>query len=175
MDNVYFTGDQHFFHKNVISFCNRPFNNVKQMNSSIISNHNEVVKPGDICYHLGDLAFIPKSQTQKLENIVGSLNGTNILIMGNHDEVHPFTYMNMGFASVHTSLELPEDKRFNLIHDPAASIIDKNKYWIHAHLHDMYRILNNCVNVGVDVWNQYPVSLETIQDIFFAKEREVNF
>ena len=162
---TYFTGDQHFFHTRVITYCNRPYKNINQMHSEIIANHNKTVSPDDTCYHLGDLAFIGKSQVQKLESIINKLNGTNILIMGNHDENHPFTYMNMGFWSVHTGLILPEDQRFKLVHDPASSITDKNSYWIHAHIHDMYRKFENCINVGVDVWDCKPVSLSKIRSM----------
>lgn len=169
MGRVFFTGDQHFFHKNVIEYCNRPFKNINQMHSEIIANHNNTVSPDDTCYHLGDLAFIGKAQVQKLESIISKLNGTNILIMGNHDDNHPFTYMNMGFWSVHTGLILPDHHLFKLAHDPAASIMDRSRYWIHAHLHTMYRFLNNCVNVGVDMWDYTPVSLEIIKDSFNMK------
>lgn len=162
MGRIFFTGDQHFFHGNAIYYCNRPFKNLNAMHSGIIDRHNEVVGPDDVCYHLGDIAFISKSQIQKLEKIISKLNGTNILILGNHDENHPFTYMNLGFMSVHTSLILPEDNRFILNHDPAASLLYKNKFWIVAHVHDLFTVHKNCVNVGVDVRNYYPVSLEEV-------------
>lgn len=40
---VYFTSDTHFNHTNIISFCQRPFKNVDEMNERIIANWNEVV------------------------------------------------------------------------------------------------------------------------------------
>jgi calcineurin-like phosphoesterase family protein len=41
----FFSSDYHFYHKNVIKYCNRPFNNVEEMNEKIISNHNKLVRP----------------------------------------------------------------------------------------------------------------------------------
>lgn len=162
MGNTYFISDQHFFHTNIIKMLNRPYKNVKEMNSDIVAKHNKTVKPGDTCYHLGDLAMLSKNQINKIEPLINQLNGNNVLIMGNHDENHPFTYMNMGFISVHTSLLLPEDNRFMLAHDPAVSCVDRSKYWIVGHVHDLFRVCENCINVGFDIWGQ-PIDLETVK------------
>ena len=43
---VYFTSDTHFNHTNIISFCQRPFKNVDEMNERIIANWNEFVGAG---------------------------------------------------------------------------------------------------------------------------------
>ncbi len=45
---IFFTGDEHFGHKNVIKYCNRPFSDVDEMDREIIKRHNEVV--GDAKY-----------------------------------------------------------------------------------------------------------------------------
>lgn len=82
----WFTADLHFFHKNVIQYCNRPFNNIDQMNKKLIENYNLFVKEEDTCYFLGDLAMLGSSQIIKLTNIINKMNGKKILILGNHDE-----------------------------------------------------------------------------------------
>lgn len=54
---VFFTSDTHFFHGNIIRFCNRPFKDVETMNETIISNWNNTVGQDDIVFHLGDFCL----------------------------------------------------------------------------------------------------------------------
>ena len=49
---VFFTSDTHFYHGNIIRFCNRPFKDVEMMNETIISNWNDTVGQDDIVFHL---------------------------------------------------------------------------------------------------------------------------
>ena len=55
--NIFFTADTHFFHRNIIKYCNRPFHSVGEMNETMIANWNAVVKPRSIIYHLGDFGL----------------------------------------------------------------------------------------------------------------------
>ncbi len=56
-----FTADTHFFHKNIIKYCNRPFNTVEDMNEELIKRWNETVAPDDLVYHLGDFGLYIKT------------------------------------------------------------------------------------------------------------------
>jgi len=55
--SVYFIGDTHFDHKNIIKYCHRPFSNVAEMNETIKKNWNNTVGDNDIVYFLGDWTF----------------------------------------------------------------------------------------------------------------------
>ena len=159
---IYFTADQHFGHANIIEYCDRPFKNKDIMANIIVKNHNSVVGQDDIVYIIGDLSLVNTDGRNYLEKIIKSLNGTLHLIMGNHDRLRPFTYIDMGITSVHTSLEVGE---FILNHDPAASCMDRERTWLCGHIHNLFKYCKNVVNVGVDVWDFKPVAIDCIREI----------
>lgn len=94
---VFVIADTHFGHENIIKYCNRPFNSIEEMNSTIIKNWNETVSNRDVVIHLGDVGLGSK---QYISNIIKQLNGKKILIMGNHDNWSEQTYRDMGFNTV---------------------------------------------------------------------------
>jgi len=99
---VFFTSDTHFFHDNIIKYCNRPFASVEQMNEDLIILWNNVIPEDGIVFHLGDVAMSYKkfSITPLLER----LNGTIHLIIGNHDRKE--IRSNKRFKSVSERLEI---------------------------------------------------------------------
>jgi len=82
-ENVWFTSDTHFCHKNILRFCNRSFTDIDEMNEILINNWNDCVKPDDYVFHLGDFAF---TNAKNISDIEKRLNGHIYLIKGNHDE-----------------------------------------------------------------------------------------
>lgn len=56
-DKVFFTSDTHFNHKNIITFCKRPFETVEEMNEALVSNWNSVVPEDGTVFHCGDFAL----------------------------------------------------------------------------------------------------------------------
>ena len=81
-EHTFFTSDTHFNHANIISFCNRPFKDVEQMNEVMIANWNHVIGKDDSVFHLGDFCLGGAAEWTK---ILDRLNGKIYLIMGNHD------------------------------------------------------------------------------------------
>ena len=51
MTKTFLIADTHFFHENVIKYCNRPFKSIEEMNQTMIKNWNEMVDDNDIIYH----------------------------------------------------------------------------------------------------------------------------
>jgi calcineurin-like phosphoesterase family protein len=83
---IYFTSDLHINHSNIISLCNRPYGNVEAMNEDIMTIWNNIVKPNDTVYMLGDMFFHNKlSSRAYINDYITRLNGRKILIQGNHD------------------------------------------------------------------------------------------
>ena len=83
MSKVFFTGDLHFGHENVLVFDHRPFETVEEMDTELIRRWNHKVSKGDLVYVLGD--FIWKTRNDDAPSLIKSLNGQIILIKGNHD------------------------------------------------------------------------------------------
>jgi calcineurin-like phosphoesterase family protein len=63
----------------------RPFRSTEEHSRALIDNHNCRVKPDDVVLCVGDVTSIDAPHCLPL---VGQLNGTKILIRGNHDEPH---------------------------------------------------------------------------------------
>lgn len=162
---LYFTADLHLAHENIIKFCNRPFKNAGNMQKELTKNWNSVVKNhSDKVYILGDFSLRGKDYSDWYINVLRRLRGRKILILGNHDKIDPFTYVDLGFESVHTSIILEE--KILLCHDPAWSVaVPKNWITLCGHVHDAFKYLHTprqVVNVGIDVWDYKPVSFNQI-------------
>ena len=169
----FFTADNHFNHHNIIKYCNRPFSSVEDMNEVMIERWNEVIKDGDVVYHLGDFSFIDP------EPYVKRLNGHIILIEGNHDnKKHKDRYsgyfkntvINVGnnicvLNHVPVFPDSPKSHVLNLIKK------SKSEYVICGHVHGTWKVRENHINVGVDFNNFYPMSEdELLCEIKYIKE-----
>jgi calcineurin-like phosphoesterase family protein len=107
-----------------------------------------------------------------IETWVKKLNGKKVLILGNHDRLKPFTYLDLGFTSVHTSLPMKIGMQSVVCtHDPAPVCgTDHNHRWLVGHVHGLFKDMDmgRVTNVGVDVWEFTPVS--EIQLLEYWKE-----
>lgn len=81
-DQVWFTSDTHFWHENIIRYCNRPFHNAQEMNAELIHRWRETVPEDGIVFHLGDFAH---GSSRLWNDILCALPGRKYLILGNHD------------------------------------------------------------------------------------------
>lgn len=135
------------------------------MHTVIKKKHNEVVAKDDIVYHLGDFAYGPGAKSwQQIESLLKVLNGSHHLILGNHDHIKTFDYVEAGFCSVHTSLQIED---YFLIHDPAVAGVLKGLKIIHGHTHGLgLRLSPDTYSVCVEMHDYYPVSFDTIKEAF---------
>lgn len=159
---IWITADTHFNHNNIIEYCNRPFNNIKEMNETIISNWNSVVKKDDIVFHLGDFGFGTECMLNK---IFVKLNGKINLILGNHDRLNKQTYRQLGFISVKNNhLLLLNDVKILLQHFPKRygenQFIDILYLCGHTHGKGINKI--NQKDIGVDTNNFYPYNMNDL-------------
>jgi len=176
----FFTSDHHFYHRNIIDYCKRGFATVEEMHEMMIARWNETVGPNDLVYHLGDFGM---GNATKLRAVFERLNGKVVLIRGNHDCISKTAFKErVGFVEVYDELEVDGMK---LCHLPyygdtqeedrfknKRPILDSNQWLICGHVHDLWRFKGRQLNVGVDVWGYYPLSLERIREEIKAKEIE---
>lgn len=131
---VYLTADTHFYHNNIIKYCNRPFSTVEEMNEAIINNWNNVVKDRDAVYHLGDIALC---SDELLTAIIKRLKGKKYLIRGNHDSRSVQAFENMGFIILRNPPIRLDEYRVILSHVPLPDEqIPDGFVNIHGHIHD---------------------------------------
>lgn len=170
---TWFTGDPHHGHKNIIKYCGRPWKAIDKMDNDIIKNFNKLVSPGDTIYHLGDFCLFGSDRRIFFDALMRKYRDDVIhhLILGNHDKLNPFMYVEVGFASVHTALEIKlKDYNVVLCHDPSIYSVVKDKdALICGHTHELFKTIKrgstHIINVGVDVWDFNPVHEKTIIDI----------
>lgn len=156
---VFVTSDTHFHHSNIIKYCNRPFHNVEEMDGVMVRNWNNVVKPQDKVYHLGDVYF---PQKEKSDWLFSRLNGTKVLILGNHDNGKDQTLMKY-FKRIYAYRLLPEYGVL-LSHVPVQenSLGSKCPLNIHGHTHDKGSPKGPYRSACVELHNYSPVLLEDL-------------
>jgi len=163
-NNLWFWGDPHFAHYNIIKYCNRPYKNEHEMDNDMIRRYREVITSDATVICTGDFTIKRPSYRSYIEKIIKQLPGQKHLVLGNHDYFKPQAYIDMGFISVHTILYL-EKLNIYIIHDPAISQTDTSKLFIGGHVHNLFKVQRNFINVGVDVWDFYPVPWYKIESL----------
>src|SRR5690606_22691997 len=169
----------HMGHNNIIRYSNRPFNNVDEMNKTLIKNWNQCVKPNDEIYHLGDFAFVQKDKQKEL---LKKLNGKKHMILGNHDKVlrnHGSEFISEGLVeSIQDYKEIDYNKTKFVLFHYGMRVWNKSHYgsiMLYGHSHGTLPSYGRSVDVGVDcreITEEYrPVSIEEV--IEYMKNREI--
>lgn len=164
--NVWLTADSHFSHGNIITYENRPYASVKEMDKHLIEVWNTYVKPHDVIFHLGDLFF---GNRDRQFEIARRLNGRKILILGNHDKLSKKRYMDLGFMP-HSSY-IYED--FLLTHHPQPEtplrVLIENTHIkgnVHGHIHSR-KMDNQSIYCCVSIEHGYkPFNIDDIREHF---------
>lgn len=158
---IFYTADHHFGHEKIIDYEERIFLSVEEMDVFMIKRWNEVVGNDDLVYHLGDFCF------KHPELLLSKLKGRKILLKGNHDHKTNTALIRCGFDKVEKELLIYDgDKRVLLSHWPQNSWVGMydNIYHFHGHIHskNVEPFVANRYNVGVDVCNYYPKTIDEI-------------
>lgn len=163
---IYFTSDLHIGHENILSMCQRPFDNIEDMNETLIKNWNQMIQPKDTVYILGDFFFmIP---VEEANVIIKKLKGKKILIQGNHD----LNYEKTLFDEIcDFKIIKYNKKKFILMHYP---LLEWPHYFqggihLHGHQHNTQEYNLEMKNqgilrydVGVDANDFKPICIDEI-------------
>lgn len=178
--NLFFTSDTHFNHKNIITYCSRPFEDIESMNETLIQNWNNTVSKNGVVFHLGDFAF---GGSEVWNKILSRLNGKIYLVLGNHDHKNIRQGCYSRFEAIGEQMTIEAgNKKLILTHFPllcyhGAWETEQNCWNIHGHVHICHNKFANTgkdfekmslafptqYDVGVDLNNYTPISFDKLK------------
>ena len=136
------------------------------MNEGLIHNWNMVVGKDDTVFHLGDVSFGNREETEK---VLARLNGHLFLVKGNHDKK---TYSRFEWVKDYYEHKFPNPLKAGefmnvvMFHFPIGQWHRKHygAIHLHGHCHGSYPLYSDekRFDVGVDVWKYAPISLKDI-------------
>lgn len=181
MPTVFFISDLHLGHKRILEFSpSRKGTTIAEHDHWLKEQWNSVVKPHDLVWVLGDVAF----GTEPLK-ILAEMNGHKNLVRGNHDKLNTQTYLKY-FNNVYGLV-----KKYNLwlSHAPIHELSLRDRVNVHGHVHanSVRRVIpedvfpldsmaprRNCIverpldpryfNVSVEALDGVPISLGEINE-----------
>jgi calcineurin-like phosphoesterase family protein len=192
---IFFSSDHHFGHNNIIRYCNRPFSSTEEMNEKLIENWNKVVGPQDFVYYLGDFSLSFRSvevYTKRLNGLKLLIPGNHDWNHSYNKKSRTPAgwvrwteeYQKYGWVVFpeQTVMNIPGLGEVRLCHLPYADVlegpdkyakwrpIDDGKVLLCGHVHEKWLTRRSpegtiMVNVGVDVHNMAPVSLDRIKEL----------
>ncbi len=165
--NYFCTADWHVGETR-FDIMNRPFIDVQEHIDFLVKKHNEIVKPQDIVYVLGDVVY--QKATKSYLKQVDKFNGKKILVRGNHDKVYSDIELKDYFEEIIPEGEGIELKIMDIpcymTHFPSTA--KKDLFNLVGHIHSAWKYQLNMYNVGVDVNHFAPINLMKIPGIFDA-------
>lgn len=152
---TWFISDIHFGDDR-FKMLNRPFLNLNEQHNTIITNWNNSIKNDDVVWVLGDV-----SVTDEHVKLIEKLNGNKHLIIGNYDE-YRLELLKPYFKTIqlNKTIQISTGEFLYLNHYPEKS--SKELFNLTAHIHSLWKVQRNMINVSVEVWNFKPVSEEEI-------------
>ena len=184
---IWFTADTHFYHGHIIDYCNRPARSIDEMNEKLIRNWNDVVKPEDEIYHLGDFAFCGRT---RFIPIINQLNGRKYWVRGNHDRdlakkeevkgffewIKPLTKIRIKRMFDVEGAPRPYDQKIVLCHFPILSWegMAGGTWMLHGHCHGSLKPdKNKRMDVGVDCHPEFrPFSFLEVEEFMASRSFE---
>ncbi|MFC6954810.1 hypothetical protein [Halorubellus litoreus] len=170
----YLVSDLHLDHRNIVEYCNRPFDSVEEMNDQLVSNWQAVVDPDDVVLFGGDLTI--RESASALLNWLEALPGEIVFVIGNHDGT---------LLSERDDVYFVEEYRFEhrnvpfrVVHDPADGPSNQTGWLLHGHHHnnhpEQYPLVahdTRRVNFSVELIDYRPLAMDRLVDYLVCGER----
>lgn len=187
------TADLHFGHVRIGELAGRPHADVHAGDSLLTMRWRERVAPEDEIFILGDLAMGDFARSLAL---VASLPGRKMLVPGNHDRVHPayraspekrsrwlsaYEEAGLQVLPLEVDIDLGEGMVVRASHFPYSGDHteqdrhvewrpqDDGRWLVHGHVHELWKMKDRQVNVGVDVWDYSPVSASEVRSLIIEE------
>ena len=149
--NKFIISDLHFWHKNIIKYCNRPYpcesSSLPFMNEDILKQFDGLPE-GSVVINLGDLLVNSSKTFDDLKQLVERMKLNNkklLLVMGNHDrELSRFLRRRSFNSSYKMFLEAGFDRVYDkpfymdgiiFSHEPV--FLNNGMKNCHGHIHDL--------------------------------------
>lgn len=170
----WFTGDEHYFHNNILKYSNRPFEDIIEMNEILISNHNSLVKENDTVIHAGDFSLI-NDKKFLYKNIINKLKGNHIFLKGSHDYWIPWKN---AITRWEKNIKINGKNYYFVVDHYAGRVWAKshyNSFQLYAHSHCRLKGIGKQMDIGVDCHDFYPISDEEVEEIMKNRPDNFNF
>lgn len=170
--SIFMTSDFHFGHQRAFLYEPRGFSSIEEHDEAILNNINELVRPQDTLFVLGDLML---NDNEKGMEYLRAIKCQDVcVIFGNHDS--PVRRMLYGSLPNFTTFTwafpvIYKKKSFMLSHYPmlTQNMDDGKKPWQktwnlcgHSHTKNKFDPITHSIHVELDAWDNKPVEIEQI-------------
>lgn len=142
----------------------RPFNSITEQDSTIINNFRlSNFKDGDELWHLGDVIYDLNSEkyldqlrklypNSKFNLIIGNYDEDKLEVLGKYfDSIQEWIELNIGECNVFLN-------HYPITCQTHLKEFNSWDFAITGHIHGLWKVQKNMINVGVDAWHFRPVS-----------------
>ncbi|SLG32789.1 serine/threonine specific protein phosphatase [Mycobacteroides abscessus subsp. abscessus] len=188
MTNIWFTADLHLGHRKVAEI--RGFgDNTDAHNTALATNWDNLVRPGDQVWVLGDISIGHGGPETRALEWVSARPGIKHLIAGNHDGCHPMhsrahkthrRFLDV-FETVQSAATLkivgqrvllshfpyrddPDGDHTEVLRHNEWRPVDVGQWLLHGHTHSSIARRGRQLHVGVDAHDLTPVPLRWVED-----------
>lgn len=176
MKKTYFSSDYHLSHHNVIKYDGRPFKDIDEMNETIITNHNKIVKKTDDFYFLGD--FCLGKRKGEVEELLKRFNGNLHFIKGNHDHTDSVKLFDKYGDYLGEQKMIKVHEQEIVLNHYSMRVWNKSHHGvIHLYGHSHGSLEKDpwgkSMDVGVMNNNYFPYSFEEIMEILGKRDKAI--